>query len=210
VIQELILWVVSVVTLRAQTRRIQQSRPLSLVTTGRPVLPRGYRSSTTNCTCALRSAFSYWHVSDHSFDRLLAALVPTPHISIHFTRLRAIRLGWVVATLDEKLAILAVLNTARPRQSSRPTPNYEYDDLFGFNAAKNCTCEIRRLLDTHLLTVKVVAEDLRVAPKVVTSWRRGTARPTAEQLRALHALASRQPTVVAFRGEAIDEERLPS
>lgn len=170
---------------------------------------RGQRLPTTRCACLLRELFRQWAVDWTSFlpshtDRFI--------FSEESDRLRRrwldIVAGRAFPNEAEKLAIVDVLGRVRPASTK---PRLGYEEIFGPQARKpkNCTCELRRLLDSSGVTVRMVAAELGAEPKTVTAWRTGTAAPTAEQLEQVRRLAARQNVQVIYRGEPRGEE-LPS
>ncbi|MGZ5446417.1 MAG: hypothetical protein ACXWLY_31335 [Thermoanaerobaculia bacterium] len=167
-------------------RRHQQSAPKKANRRPAHLVGSSWRLSFDVCRCRLREVL-----------RERNAAWKIVQLGIEERRLHAIRAGHAEPTLEEKLLIVRGINCAHP--SSRKPP-VAYDELFGSRATPRvCTCELRRLLDTHDLRADEAARALGITRKTVITWRAGTAQPSPEQLDTLRALAARAGDVVAFR-----------
>jgi hypothetical protein len=149
---------------------------------------RDHRMSADVCACRLREVLD---------ERQIGAFELQWRYHLDERDVLEWRTGRLTPTPEQKLALLQALNTARPKSQK---PKLRYEDVFGHTASpRNCTCGLRRLLDSHGLTAQAVATNLAVEKKVVLGWRAGRGKPTPAQLEQIHALASRQPLVVEFR-----------
>lgn len=162
------------------------------------------RLSTTVCACRLREVLRDARITHYG---LLNHILLNRVSGAAVDRLRAVTSGHEIAGVDERLAIVAGINSLLASRPRSPRVTFRYEDIWA-TAPAYCSCNFRRLLDGAGLRVVDVADALGRRSSYVSELRRGVCRPTESELaiverlaasRGLRSIPSRESTEVVVQ-----------